>query len=171
MKKIFLTSFLILLMIGLALSYVENHKAYVKVGKSYIMYYGTVDMSSEAEGNHYTQALFIAEFNEGHGYLSAVCSEVGIEDVDVYVEYSQDLSTWVSGGEITGLNGLGTTMKTDTVDVINGAQNIRWKAWRWIRFKFDGQAGNDDTTVTWRFLLMRNQLATQKDPWAIANTE
>lgn len=134
----------------------------IDLGKT-IIFYGTVDMSSDTVGNFYTQAIDITDINADHCYVTAVCSEGGTEDVNALVQYSQDKTTWLNetknSAAIDGLDAIGTTTKVDTVDVLVGASSTCYKSFRYMCLKFDGQTGNPDITVTWYLVFQkRNDL-------------
>ena len=133
-----------------------NQTVSFKIGESYVMYYGTVDMTDDTVGNFYTQACFLHELNHNNAFIYAVCSEAGTEDVNVTAEYSMDRTTWLAGTAIDGLDQLGTTSLVDTINVVTGAQQNAYYVGRWIRLKFDGQTGNGDTTVSWWMVFRKN---------------
>jgi hypothetical protein len=136
-----------------------NQTVSVKVGESYVMYYGTVDMSDDSTGNFYTQAMFLHDLNLGNGYLWAVCSNpnTGTEDVNVTCQYSMDRTTWLSDTALDGFDALGTTSVCDTVNVITGTNSTKFRTGRWIRILFDGQTGNTECTVSWWLILPKNE--------------
>jgi len=134
--------------------------------ESKLIYQGKIDMSDDTTGNHYTKWMYITDFNNNDAYIWAVCSEAGTEDVNVTAEYSMNADStstgFVAGTAIDGLDALGTTPKVDTVNVVTGTADVKFKAARMVRFKFDGQTGNGDTTVSWWFVLRRNAVYDQK---------
>jgi hypothetical protein len=107
-----------------------------------LYYYGTVTFSDSGSGAiYYTQCMYIGSVKGAYGYIHAACSEAGVEDVNVFIEYSNDRTTWVLGTTDPGLDALGTTQKEDTVGIVSGSAEIKYKTYNWMRYKFvSGQA-------------------------------
>lgn len=130
-----------------------NTDVKVEMGKSYVIYYGTVDTVNT--DNSYTQWMNISGMNHDASYIWAVCSNVaGTEDVNVLVEYSMDrtnaVATTLNSGALDDMDQLSTTTKYDTISTIGGAACPVYKAKpKWFRVKFDGQSGNGATTISW----------------------
>lgn len=131
-------------------------------GFDYVRYYGTVDMSDDTTGSHYTQAFLIGNANAVDGMLQAACSEAGTEDVNVFVEYSHDRTTWTAGTTDGDLDALGTTTVNDTLGIAAGVDQILYHNLIWARLHFDGQTGNGDTTVTWSVSLRKNDIVQER---------
>src|SRR5690606_16601407 len=105
---------------------------------------------------HYTQAFYIGDANQNTASVSLVCSDVtGTEDVDVFLELSQDRLNWITIS--TALKDqLQTTLVYDTLNIIGGVNLQQYKNSVWARLKFDGQANNPSTTVSWSAFLPKN---------------
>lgn len=164
MKKysIFAVIFLLLLLVTMPAMAGDtyNYAVSTKIGENYVLYYGTVNTTSDSIGNHYTQAMFIQELTANNAYIWAVTSNpnTGTEKVDVTAQYSMDRTTWISStAAIDGLNDLGATSVPDTINVIVGARQVAYGPARWMRILFDGQAGNTKCTVTWYVLLRKSE--------------
>ena len=117
-------------------------------GKLY--YYGTVTFTEHGSGDiYYTQCMYIGSVNSTYGYGHFVCSEVGTEDVNVFIEYSNDRIAWVVGTTDPGLDAVGTTEKQDTIGIVNGVAELKYKTYNWMRYKFVTGQAIDITTLTW----------------------
>ena len=115
-----------------------------------LYYYGTVTFVDSISGAiYYTQCMYIGSVKEAYGYIHAVCSEVGTEDVNIFVEYSNDRTTWVVGTTDPNLDAVGTTEKQDTIGIVNGAAELKYKTYNWMRYKFVTGQAIDHTILTW----------------------
>jgi hypothetical protein len=127
--------------------YDKTVKALDSYGK--VHYYGSFVFDSTASGDTYhTQAFQIAALSAGNAYGYFVCSEVGTEDVNVFVEYSLDRVNWTAGTTNSALDALGTTAVEDTLNIIAGAAETKYKTFIWMRLKFVAGAAIGATTVT-----------------------
>lgn len=118
--------------------------------KGQIIYHGTVTFADSASGAiYYTQAMWIGGCNVNNLYGYLVCSEVGTEDVDVTLEYSRDLVTWVAGSEVK--NAQGTTATFDTLNIIAGAKQLPYLVFPWVRWKFlaGSTMSTNEMVLTW----------------------
>lgn len=136
-------------------------------GESKVTYWGTVDMSGDSIGNHYTQWMDISELCDGNAYIwGVVVSTVGTEDVNAYAQYSMNGDSTSQGVTtayaITGLDAMTITPKIDTVNVQVGVGKVEYKTCRYMRFYFDGQTGNPETSVWWYCVLTRNTVPERK---------
>ena len=124
----------------------------VRESKSDLIYYGVQAFTAGAEDSHYTQAMYIGDMNLTNMFLIAWTNATGGDDVNVFVQYSYDRTTWVlssiaSGQLMDDLNG--GTVQADTINVINTNDQV-FHAGVWMRLYFDGQTGNTTpVTVTW----------------------
>ncbi|MBC8458851.1 MAG: hypothetical protein H8D67_12730 [Deltaproteobacteria bacterium] len=134
-----------------------------------VMYWGTVDMTSDSVGNFYTDAMFVGNCNTNNAFIWAYCSEAGTEDVNVFAQYAQmPDGTYVLAAEASGkiIDALGTTATQDTITVTAGVSCKVYPTARWLSLKFDGQTGNPLTTVTWYvFLKFDSTLTADWDRW------
>jgi len=135
----------------------DDETVSVKIGETYVLYYGTIDMSDDTTGTFKTQAMHFQELSEGTAYAYVVCSEAGTEDVNVTAEYSMDGTNFVAASAIDGLDACGTTAKQDTVDIITGVEQVKHRVGKWIRLSFVGQTGNGDTTISWWILFRKGE--------------
>jgi hypothetical protein len=114
------------------------------------IYHGTCTFDSSASGDiYYTQGVYIGGLNQNNAFGYFICSEVGVEDVNVFFEYSNDLTNWIVGTTNSGLDAVGTTAKSDTIDVIAGAQDVLYKNNVWMRIKFVAGQDIGETQVTY----------------------
>jgi len=165
MKKSLFSIFAILLLgfSFMAMGDTYNYTTSADEGATYVRYLGQVSLASDSVGNHYTEAFYIGDSNQNTAYTSLVCSNVaGTEDVNVYLECSQDRLNWVT---ISGVlkDQLTTTQVYDTLNVIMGVNRLEYKSSVWARLKFDGQTNNPSTTVTWSAYLPKNTGAPSKN--------
>lgn len=129
-------------------------------GIDYIRYYGTVDMSSDATGNHYTQAFLIGNANAVDGGVKVICSDVtGVEDVNGFIEYSDDLKNWKVGATDTNLDSISIVLKATLIGKVGANDETLFHTSKWARLKLDGQTGNPGTTVTWSVFVSKNDFA------------
>lgn len=140
-----------------------------KSGGTWVEYSGTaatVIASTDSIGTHYTQAMYIKEFNQENAYWRAVMSNSarGTEDCNVTVQYSDDRTTWVTGNKIK--DQLTTTAIADTLNVQAKVGDVYFRTYQWMRLKLEYQAGNPYlTTLTWSIYLQKpatlsNKMAT-----------
>jgi hypothetical protein len=119
-----------------------------RIGKLY--YSGTVTFTDSASGAiYYTQAMYIGAVNASYGWGTFQCSEKGTEDVNVFIEYSNNRSTWVAGTTDSDLDAVGTTLVEDTIGVANGADILKHKTFMWMRYKFVAGQAIGSTTMSW----------------------
>lgn len=133
-----------------------DHTVKKDEGAFFLRYYGDVDMSSDATGTHFTQAFLIGNANLVDGKIYIVASEAGTEDVDVFLEYSDDRKNWSAGTTDSDLNAVGTTAVVDTIGMAAGVDQWLFHNSKWARFKMVGQAGNGQTTVSWSVTLHKH---------------
>lgn len=123
-------------------------------GASYIRYTGAAAITTTE--STYTQAMHIGDANQGIGTVTLSLPDVtGTEDVNVFVEFSQDLLTWTSISAAVK-DQLSTTAAFDSVHVVAGTTLIEFKGSVWMRLHFDGQTGNPTNTLTWSVFLPKN---------------
>lgn len=138
----------------------ENYNQVVTAkndAKSGVLEYSWSFTMTDSTGNYYTKAMRIDGIErDKDGTLETVCSEVGTENVDVFAEYSSDLKTWIAGTTDADLDALGTTQVSDTVGVSAGIdQKLTFRTLKWMRYKYAGQSGNQQTTVSGRLTLRK----------------
>lgn len=115
-----------------------------------VVYYGTTTFADSASGTiYYTQAFFIAPYTAAYAYGYFVCSEAGTEDVNVFLEYSNDRTTWYAGTTNSALDAVGTTAKMDTLNIIAGAEDEPYRTFVWARLKFVAGGAINSTTISW----------------------
>jgi hypothetical protein len=119
--------------------------------KGVLSYYGTVAFVDSGNGAiYYTQAFFIGNVNENNAYGAFVCSEAGTEDVNVFIEYSNEPDgAYIAGTTNSALDAVGTTTKYDTLNVIAGTADMQYKAFNWARLKFVAGQAINSTTLSW----------------------
>ena len=88
-------------------------------------------------------------------FIAAYTNNQSGDDVDVFVEYSPDRSTWklstqASGKILDDLNG--GTLQADTVNVVAATADVLYNSTIWMRLKYDGQTGNPEATTVTFFL-------------------
>ena len=134
------------------------------VGTGVVMYQGVTttltDANNDSAGTHYTQAMFIAYYTESDAYWEAVAynSALGTEAMDMYVEFSDDRTTWWVGSQSSGkiYNDLGTTRVADTLNIQLAVPDTYFKTAKWMRFKWTGEATNPTLTyVTWKVVFRK----------------
>ncbi len=132
------------------------------VGTGWVMYYGVTatTVAADSIGDNYTQAMWIPFYTESNAYWNMVMynSATGTEDVDVYVEFSYDRSTWFVGSQASGKikDQLTTTMVADTLNIQTGVADNYYKTAPWVRLHFDNQAGNPiGTYATWKLVFRK----------------
>lgn len=125
-------------------------------GATYVRYTGSVDMTTDSTGSHYTQAMSIADANSGSGAVQLRLPNVtGTEDVNVFVEFSYDLLNW-SAISTAVTDGLSTTVVYDSLHSVGGADLFEFESSVWMRLHFDGQSGNPSNTLYWNVYLPKN---------------
>jgi hypothetical protein len=115
-----------------------------------LTYKGTVTFSDSGSGDaYYTQAFSISGVADAYGYGRFVCSEVGTEDVNVFVEYSIDKTTWTAGTTDSDLDAVGTTAVNDTIGIVQGSAEYLYQTYPYARLKFVAGQAINATTMTW----------------------
>lgn len=127
-----------------------------------LVYYGTVAIDDTTTGDtFYTQAFMIAGVAGSYGYGSFYCAEAGTEDVNVFIEYSNDLINWIAGTTDTGVDAVGTTVKSDTIGIVAGNQQYLYKTHIYARLKLvPGQTMN--STTFYYFLSFRKPAGLER---------
>lgn len=115
-----------------------------------VTYSFSTTFSDSGSGDiYYTQGFWIKDLTEANGYINAICSEVGTEDVNIFVEYSNTFTgTYVAGTTDTDLDAVGTTAKQDTIGIVAGAAEIKYKAYKYARLKFVAGQAIGSTTIS-----------------------
>jgi hypothetical protein len=137
-----------------------------------VIYFGSVAFADSASGtNYYTQAMLVSPFSAANAYGYFVCSEVGTEDVNVFVEYSNDRLTWYAGTTNSSLDAVGTTAKTDTLNIVAGAHDMIYHTFVWVRLKFTAGQAINSTTITWSVGFDKPSGIQNKKPAAVMNRD
>jgi hypothetical protein len=135
-----------------------------------VVYYGSVTFADSASGDiYYTQAFLYGPYNSGIFFGYFVCSEAGTEDVNVFIEYSNDRTTWYIGATNSALDAVGTTAKADTLNLINGVTDFPYKTFVWARMKFVVGQNMNSTTLTWSVGLDKPDGGYNKKDAAVKN--
>lgn len=127
-----------------------------------LVYYGTVSIDDTTTGDtFYTQAFMIAGVAGSYGYGSFYCAEAGTEDVNVFIEYSNDLINWTAGTTDTDVDAVGTTVKSDTIGIVDGNEQYLYKTHIYARLKLvPGQTVN--STTFYYFLSFRKPAGLER---------
>jgi hypothetical protein len=136
-----------------------------------IIYQGTVTFTDSGNGDiYYTQAMLVAPVTYSDALARFACSEVGTEDVNVFIEYSFDNVTYFAGTTPANLDAVGVTAVIDTIGTEAGVGQIKHRVAVWMRFKFVvGQAMNA-TTLTWAASFILPAGAIEEDLYKVKNT-
>jgi hypothetical protein len=113
-----------------------NATVYIKDEiKGVLQYYGTITFDdSTTAGNWYTQAFRIAGCGAEYGWIDVDVSEVGTEDINVFLEVSNNLIDWTALTTDKDVDACGTTAKRDTVGISeNVSQLALTKSHIWMR--------------------------------------
>jgi hypothetical protein len=156
MKKITLFAVLALL-IAIApaalfgtLADVKNKAVQRRETTASVLFFATTSFSAtDSTNNLYTQSMFIGDCNWNSSFIRAYtvsCTAPITDSVDVYIEFSDDNSTWKAGtnasGKILGLL-RNAILQGDTVDVVNAVHDNTYHTWQYCRLKIDGLATNN----------------------------
>jgi len=157
MMRLFLTTLLTLILLVPSVFAADTYDNTINVRESEtsVIVTGTISFTGAAEDNHYTQAIYIGDCNVQNCFIAAYTNNQSGDDVNVFVEYSADRSTWklstqASGQILDDLNG--GTLQADTVNVVAGAADVLFNSTIWMRLKHDGQSGNPEATTVTFFL-------------------
>ena len=170
-SKLFLNLCLIIFaaLTALVPAQAQTYDAAVNVveGSTYIRYTGAISVDTTA--STYTQAMLLAEANQGLSFIRASMPDVtGSEDVNVLIEFSNNLSDWTAGAT-TVIDALDATAVFDSLNFINSTEFLHWKGSIWFRLVFDGQTGNPSNTVTFDAVLPKNTGAPKLGPGKVSN--
>jgi hypothetical protein len=142
---------------------VKNKAVSVRETTLDVQFYGTTSFSAtDSTNNLYTQSMYIGDCNAEHAFIRAYdvsCTAPITDSVDVYVEFSDDNTTWKAGtnasGKVLGLL-RNAVMQADTLDRVTGVQDVSFFTWKYMRLKFDGLAGNNKANkVYWAVQLWK----------------
>lgn len=155
-KTLFILIFAMLMMIP-AVAQTYDSAANEAEGASYIRYTGSAAITTTE--STYTQAMAIGDANQSIGVVKLRLPDVsGTEDVNVFVEFSNDLQNWTSISTAV-YDALSTTAIYDSLDTVGGAALLEYKGSTWMRLHFDGQTGNPTNTLYWDVFLPKNTAA------------
>lgn len=154
--RILLFTILLTLFATVAMGQTYDTPTSASEGSTYVLYSGEVDMTAGAEDSYYTQALYIGDSNQSIGGLMVeVGDSTGTEDINIFVEYSQDLLTWNPiSTAAKDLQGAGTDFYT--INDIGGSTLDEFTSAVYVRLHFDGQTGNPALVVDWSLYLPKN---------------
>jgi len=114
-----------------------------------LVYYGTVTFTDSVSGAiYYTQGFYIGATNSQYAYGRCICSEVGTEDVNLFIQYSYDGTNWIDGTTDSGWDQIGTTAKVDTLGIRDA---LLYKSAVFARLKFVAGATINHTVISWAF--------------------
>jgi len=128
--------------------------------------YGSISMGADSTGSHFTPKIYIGDANAidasdtslvNSAFIWMDVSEVGTEDIDVFVDYSYDGSTWYELGGTAIKVAQGTTAAYDTLNVIGGTRQLAYNFASYLRVEFDGQTMNSGAVITWAVSLPKEQ--------------
>lgn len=128
--------------------------------------YGSISMGTDSTASHFTPKIYIGDANAidpadtlftKSAFIWMDVSEVGTEDVDVFVDYSYDGNTWYELGGTAIKAQQGTTAAYDTLNVINGSRQLAYNFASYLRVEFDGQTMNSGSVITWAVSLPKEQ--------------
>ena len=129
-------------------TYVQIVDPINRIGK--LAYSGTVTFTDTVIGaTYYTQAFYIGAVNYSDALARFICSEVGTEDINVFVEYSVDGLAWVAGTTDTDLDAVGTTAVLDTIGIVQGVNEVIYHTFFFMRYKFVAGSIINHTVLTW----------------------
>ena len=141
MKSRFNFSILVMILIVAMFSLVQSATSYDETVTKYdvpgvLVYKGTITISdSAANDTYYTQAFMIGGVSSAYGYGYFYCAEAGTEDVNVFIEYSNDLITWTAGTTDSDLDAVGTTVVGDTLGIAQGSDYYLYRTKIYARLK------------------------------------
>lgn len=137
-----------------------------------IIYQGTVTLSDTTVGGmYYTQAMLIAPVTYSDALARFICSEVGVEDINVFIEYSYDNVTYYAGITPADLDAVGTTAVIDTIGTEEAAAQIKHRTAVWMRFQFVvGQAMDPTSILTWAAMFILPAGVVEEDLYKVKNT-
>lgn len=99
-------------------------------------YYGSVTISDTVtSAAYYTKPFYIGTFTDNYGWVTASCTDVTTEDLNVFIEYSNDKANWTAGTTDSDLDSVTTAFRADTVGIVQGTASIKYKAHLWARLK------------------------------------
>ena len=106
-----------------------------------MVYSATISLSLLTTGDiYYSQAMLIGCADKSkYSWLDVVCTEVGTEDINVFIEYSNTPSvaaSWVAGTTDPNLDAVGSTLVRDTIGVVTGTACQKYQSYAYARLKF-----------------------------------
>ena len=139
----------------------------VTEGSTYVRYMANVKITAETAT--YTQAMLLAEANRDTAFIRAYFANLeGSEDVDVTIEFSNDLKKWTAGSA-TLITALGSSAVYDTLNVVEGAEYAQYHGSVWFRLVFSGQTSNPTNIATFDLFLPKNYGAPPLGAGQVAN--
>jgi hypothetical protein len=141
---------------GTAASTYNNTVNYLDA-RGYVFYYGAFVFDSLEQDTEYSQALDISGCSDTDGYGWFQCSEAGVEEVNVFIEYSKDRTTWIAGTTDSDLDEIGTTAVRDTIGTVQGNTQYMFKTFPYMRLKCQANRTIDATTLSWILKLKKDE--------------
>ena len=137
MKKIFLVITMAIMIFSLSFGATyDDQTVDVQERAGKINYYNALTMADTASATiYYTQWFFIGGSNYEYAYGKFQMNEVGAEDVNVFIEYSDDWATGLIGATDSDLDAVGATIVYDTIGIAQGTVDP-YNRFMWARFKF-----------------------------------
>ena len=169
----FVSIVLVLLMVFSSLQAATNYNETASKAEHYgaLVYSGTVTFTDSSNGDiYYTQKMKVSASNSADGYGRFICSEAGTEDVNVFIEYSFDGITWITGTTDADLDAVGTTAVVDTLGIVQGVNQILYHMSPYMRFKFVVGQNMNSTTLTWNYWMSKNSGVELKSVGGVSNT-
>lgn len=120
-----------------------------------IVYSSSISLTLLTTGDvYYTQAMLIGLVDKDrYGRIIASCTEVGTEDVNIFLEYSSDKTTWTAGTTDTDLDAVGTTVVKDTIGIVQATACDLYKTHCYVRGKIvPGQTITTGSILSLKFI-------------------
>jgi hypothetical protein len=110
---------------------------------SYKWVFDFTTYTTDSTDNLHSKALFIPDCNDADGLIYLVSANANT-DVDFFLHYSNDNSTWKIGTTDADLNdAAGTTVTVDTVGQAENANALKFHQGTQLVIEADGQNTND----------------------------
>jgi len=139
--------------IGFSQETYYNQTVEVSDNPGFVMYSVSFSVDDTiTETVYYSEAMKIGALSDAYGYsnFQVAGTTAGVEDINVFIEYADDPdetnTNWAAhiGTTDSDLDAVGTTTVEDTIGIVQGAAQFKYKKYSWMRYKFVlGQANAD----------------------------
>lgn len=127
---------------------------------SQVWYKVVFPANADSTGSQHSNPLFIADCNDADGYCDAITNAAA--DINIIYHFSKDCNSWYTTTP-AGFDATSSTLKTDSIGVEAGTNDINFHNARWLVVECDRQDGTNQTDYLTYNITMTKDLDLQQN--------